>query len=82
MILVFGGTTEGRAAVEVLDEAGKPFYYSTRGNGQSVHAVHGEHVTGGMDALAMESFCKAHGYRASPHCGESRGTLGYSGCAL
>ena len=63
MILVFGGTTEGRAAVEVLDEAGKPFYYSTRGNGQSVHAVHGEHVTGGMDALAMESFCKAHGIR-------------------
>ena len=63
MILVFGGTTEGRAAVEVLDEAGKPFYYSTRGNGQSVHAVHGEHVTGGMDALAMESFCKMHGIR-------------------
>lgn len=30
MILVFGGTTEGRAAVETLDEAGQTYYYSTR----------------------------------------------------
>ena len=27
MILVFGGTTEGRAAVETLDEAGQTYYY-------------------------------------------------------
>ena len=30
MILVFGGTTEGRKAVEVLEEAGTPYYYSTK----------------------------------------------------
>ena len=30
MILVFGGTTEGRKAVEVLEEAGSPYYYSTK----------------------------------------------------
>ena len=29
MILVFGGTTEGRKAVEVLEEGGSPYYYST-----------------------------------------------------
>ena len=29
MILIFGGTTEGRAAVNVIEEAGKPYYYST-----------------------------------------------------
>ena len=30
MILVFGGTTEGRKAVQTLEEAGKHFYYSTK----------------------------------------------------
>ena len=30
MILVFGGTTEGRRAVEVLEEAGNVFFYSTK----------------------------------------------------
>ena len=30
MILVFGGTTEGRKAVEVLEESGHAYYYSTK----------------------------------------------------
>ena len=30
MILVFGGTTEGRKAIKELEEAGKPFFYSTK----------------------------------------------------
>lgn len=34
MILVLGGTTEGRLAVKVLDESGKPYFYSTRGDSQ------------------------------------------------
>ena len=29
MIIIFGGTTEGRIAAKVLDEAGSPYYYST-----------------------------------------------------
>ena len=33
MIIVFGGTTEGRKAVKELEEAGKPYYYSTKGAG-------------------------------------------------
>ena len=58
MILVFGGTTEGRCAVQVLEEAGKPFWYSTRGNGQDVELVHGMRVTGGMNTDEMDVFCK------------------------
>ena len=27
MILIFGGTTEGRIAIQTLEEAGKTFYY-------------------------------------------------------
>ena len=30
MVLIFGGTTEGRKAAEVLEQAGKPYYYSTK----------------------------------------------------
>ena len=36
MILIIGGTTEGRKALEVCEEAGKPFYYSTRGASQEL----------------------------------------------
>ena len=36
MILVFGGTTEGRKAAGVLEEAGKLFYYSTKTGEQDI----------------------------------------------
>lgn len=63
MILVFGGTTEGRKAVEVLEEAGTPYYYSTRGDGQKIELVHGVHLTGGMDVPEMVAFCREHDIR-------------------
>ena len=36
MILVLGGTTEGRKAVAELEEAGNIFYYSTKTGEQEV----------------------------------------------
>ena len=36
MILVLGGTTEGKEVVRILDEAGHPFYYSTKGDKQEI----------------------------------------------
>ena len=36
MILVFGGTTEGRKAIKEIEEAGKTFYYSTKTGEQHV----------------------------------------------
>lgn len=63
MILVLGGTTEGRLAVKVLEESGKPYFYSTRGEWQQVCCRHGQHVTGGMDAERMEDFCRSQGIR-------------------
>ena len=44
MILVFGGTTEGRKAAEVLEEAGSPFYYSTKTGEQELTLHHGERI--------------------------------------
>lgn len=48
MILVFGGTTEGRMTTRVLDESGKEYYYSTKGDLQEVDFVHGIRITGAM----------------------------------
>jgi len=60
MILILGGTTEGRMAVKVTDEAGRRFWYSTRGDLQQVESRNGVHVTGAMDADAMTAFCREH----------------------
>ena len=58
MILILGGTTEGRLATNTLDESGSPFYYSTRGDEQEVSLHHGIRLQGGMDAETMELFCR------------------------
>lgn len=57
MILIFGGTTEGRKAVTICDEAAKPYYYSTKGDLQKIESVHGVHLTGAMDEDIMTSLC-------------------------
>lgn len=57
MILIFGGTTEGRIAVNVCDQAGKPYYYATKGNIQEVEAAHAIRSTGALDKKAMLDFC-------------------------
>ena len=63
MILVFGGTTEGRKSVEVLEEAGKLYYYSTRSDGQKIELVNGVHLTGDLDVPKMIEVCQAHDIR-------------------
>ena len=63
MILILGGTTEGRMAVKVADEAGRRFWYSTRGELQQVESRNGVHVTGAMDKDAMTAFCSEHQVR-------------------
>ena len=63
MILVFGGTTEGRKAVEVLEEAGNAYYYSTKTGEQDITLHHGSRLDGAMDAEAMQTFCREHDIR-------------------
>ena len=58
MILVFGGTTEGRKAVEVLEEAGNVYYYSTKTGEQDITLHHGSRLDGALDAEAMQAFCR------------------------
>ena len=59
-LLLFGGTTEGRFAVDVCEQAGKPFYYSTKGSFQKVDMHNGVHITGAMTADDIVAFCKEH----------------------
>ncbi len=63
MILILGGTTEGRKAVEVMEEAGSPFFYSTKTGEQNVALHHGTAMNGAMDYGQMCSFCREHGVR-------------------
>ena len=63
MILVFGGTTEGRRAAEVLEEAGSPFFYSTKMGEQDLSLQHGTRIDGAMDAEAMKTFISQHDIR-------------------
>ena len=60
MILVFGGTTEGRRAAEVLEEAGSVYYYSTKTGEQELTLHHGVRTDGAMDGEAMRQFVCEH----------------------
>ena len=63
MILVFGGTTEGRKAVEVLEEAGSHYFYSTKTGEQELSLHNGQRIDGAMNGEAMRQFCQEHQIR-------------------
>ena len=63
MILVFGGTTEGRRAVETLEEAGSTYFYSTKTGEQDITLQDGVRIDGALDETAMMSFCTEHNIR-------------------
>lgn len=63
MILIFGGTTEGRIAADVCDEAGKKFFYSTKGDKQHLETHNGVRLTGAMSAEELKDFCKTNNIR-------------------
>ena len=63
MILVFGGTTEGRKTAEVLEEGGSPYFYSTKTGEQDLTLHHGQRIDGALDAEAMQTFCREHDIR-------------------
>jgi precorrin-6x reductase len=87
MILVFGGTTEGRKAAEVLEESGSTFYYSTKTGEQELTLKHGVRTDGAMDGMAMRAFCGEHGIRlivdaAHPFAAQLHKTIGEVARAL
>ncbi|MFI3303657.1 MAG: cobalt-precorrin-5B (C(1))-methyltransferase CbiD [Rikenellaceae bacterium] len=63
MIVVFGGTTEGRIAAQVCDRAAKGYIYSTKDGGQKLHANYARFVMGAMDETEMVSLFQREGVR-------------------
>lgn len=63
MILILGGTTEGRIAAATLEEAGQPFYYSTKGDEQEVTLHNGLRLQGAMNSTALTECCQSKAIR-------------------
>lgn len=58
MILVFGGTTEGRIVMSVCDDAHKPYFYSTKGDLQQYESIYANRLSGGMNQEDIATFCR------------------------
>lgn len=61
MILVFGGTTEGKQVAELLDFLNEQYFYSTK-TGSKI-SIHGESISGAMDSGQIIDFCKLKNIR-------------------
>ena len=87
MILIFGGTTEGRMAVEVCEQGDGTFYYSTKGDLQQVELQHGVRLSGVMTAAEMRTFCEQHDISciidaAHPFAEELHQAIACTGCHI
>ena len=87
MILILGGTTEGRKAAATLDQAGNSFYYSTLRGEQQISLHNGVEISGAMDTTEMTNFCKNHDIRlivdaAHPFASNLHSTVADSACHL
>ncbi len=60
MLLIFGGTTEGKLAAKVCDAAGKLFYYSTKSPSSHFETANGKAVSGAMEVSDIVSFCNEY----------------------
>lgn len=67
MILVFGGTTEGKKVAGILEKAACPYYYSTKTNIDFQPGAYGSYRHGALTAAQLQAFCKAHTVRAIVH---------------
>lgn len=63
MIVIFGGTTEGRVAAEVCDKAAKSYIYSTKGEEQKLLANYAQRLYGAMTSDAMVSLFEGENAR-------------------
>ncbi|MFR9648957.1 MAG: cobalt-precorrin-5B (C(1))-methyltransferase CbiD [Rikenellaceae bacterium] len=63
MVLIFGGTTQGRIAAHVCDSASKSFYYSTKSGEGSCEGVNLLPIYGGMSQEDIINFCRDKGVK-------------------
>ncbi|PWV56183.1 precorrin-6A reductase [Chitinophaga sp. S165] len=75
MILVFGGTTEGKKVAGILEKAACPYYYSTKTCIDFQPGAYGQYRYGPLTADALQTFCKAHAIKAIVHASHPFATL-------
>jgi len=61
MILIFGGTTEGKKAAKILDFINEPYFYSTKTANRL--ELKGKAIHGAMDHDAISEFCRKNAIR-------------------
>lgn len=67
MILVFGGTTEGKKAISLLNEMQLSFVYSTKTNFPVEAGEYGIHRYGALDERSLKSFLQSQQVKAIIH---------------
>jgi len=75
MILVFGGTTEGRRVCRALGGTGYPFWYSSKTAIEVSLPANGQYRYGAFTPPALEDFCNKHQVRLIIHASHPFATL-------
>lgn len=75
MILLFGGTTEGRKAMALLEEAGLPYCYSTKSEVEIPSQTYGTYRSGALTAAALKAFCTSHQIKVIVHASHPFATI-------
>lgn len=75
MILVFGGTTEGKKVAGILEKAACPYYYSTKTSIDFQPGAYGRYRHGALTADALQIFCKEHAVKAIIHASHPFATI-------
>lgn len=61
MILVLGGTTEGKQVAELLEALQLPYLYTTKTNTETVVGTSGVQISGALDEAGMMALCREKG---------------------
>ncbi|MBW8687085.1 precorrin-6A reductase [Chitinophaga rhizophila] len=67
MILVFGGTTEGKIVAGILEKHGRHYYYSTKTAIAFTPGPYGKYRSGALTAADLQTFCRAQDIKAIVH---------------
>ncbi|QHS58517.1 precorrin-6A reductase [Chitinophaga agri] len=67
MILVFGGTTEGKKVAGMLEKHARPYYYSTKTLIDFEAGQYGQYRYGALTAGELQTFCRTQGIKAIVH---------------
>lgn len=67
MILVFGGTTEGKKVAGIFEKHACPYYYSTKTIVDFEAGQYGQYRHGALTATDLQTFCRTQGIKAIVH---------------